>query len=193
MESAQIDQRFKLLILGDSGVGKSSVMLRFAENKFSTAHLPTIGLDFKEKSVSVGADRVKLQIWDTAGQERFKTITSTFYKGAAGIIVGYDCTREESFNNVQRWMEQISEHTTEPVVTVLIGTKYDQLEQVVSTERGEALAQQLGVRFFDTSAKTNRNITETFTYLAEELVQKYPRTASAGPKLGSPMVKQKCC
>nr|XP_032836009.1 ras-related protein Rab-35 isoform X2 [Petromyzon marinus] len=104
----EYDHLFKLLIIGDSGVGKSSLLLRFSDNVFSGSHITTIGVDFKIRTMDVGGERVKLQIWDTAGQERFRTITSTYYRGTHGVIVVYDVTSAESFVNVQRWLQEIT-------------------------------------------------------------------------------------
>ena len=99
------DYLLKLIIIGDSSVGKTCVLLRFSEDNFPTCHMPTIGIDFKIKTINVDDKRVKLQVWDTAGQERFRTITQTYYKGAMGIILVYDCTEEQTFNNVKNWLK----------------------------------------------------------------------------------------
>ncbi|XP_077416498.1 ras-related protein Rab-35b isoform X2 [Vanacampus margaritifer] len=104
------DYLFKLLIIGDSGVGKSSLLLRFADNTFSGSYITTIGVDFKIRTVEINGEKVKLQIWDTAGQERFRTITSTYYRGTHGVIVVYDVTSAESFVNVKRWLHEINQN-----------------------------------------------------------------------------------
>ncbi|XP_042193395.1 ras-related protein Rab-35b isoform X2 [Callorhinchus milii] len=104
------DHLFKLLIIGDSGVGKSSLLLRFADNTFSGSYITTIGVDFKIRTVEINGEKVKLQIWDTAGQERFRTITSTYYRGTHGVIVVYDVTSAESFVNVKRWLHEINQN-----------------------------------------------------------------------------------
>ncbi|XP_059911082.1 ras-related protein Rab-35b isoform X3 [Gadus macrocephalus] len=104
------DYLFKLLIIGDSGVGKSSLLLRFADNTFSGNYITTIGVDFKIRTVEINGEKVKLQIWDTAGQERFRTITSTYYRGTHGVIVVYDVTSAESFVNVKRWLHEINQN-----------------------------------------------------------------------------------
>nr|CAD7393725.1 unnamed protein product [Timema cristinae] len=106
----EYDHLFKLLIIGDSGVGKSSLLLRFADNTFSGSYITTIGVDFKIRTVDVDGERVKLQIWDTAGQERFRTITSTYYRGTHGVIVVYDVTSGDSFANVKRWLHEIEQN-----------------------------------------------------------------------------------
>ena len=132
--SSEYDYMFKLLILGDSGVGKSCFLLRFMEENFSLSHIPTIGIDYKTKVIRLNEARVKFQIWDTAGQERFKTITKTYYAGSMGIILAYDCTRPESFDNIRSWVEIIKLHANEHIALVLIGNKCDIPENKVSED-----------------------------------------------------------
>ena len=129
------DYLIKLLVIGNSGVGKTNMLLKFCENNFMTSHLTTIGIDFKIKTIQVGKDKVRLQIWDTAGQERFKNITQTYYKGAAGIILTYSIIDRTSFENIERWMAQIENNAPPDVSKVLIATKADlNYERQVSTE-----------------------------------------------------------
>ena len=132
----QYDHLIKLIIIGDSSVGKSCILLRFSEDHFPTSHMPTIGIDFKIKTINVQDQRVKLQVWDTAGQERFRTITQTYYKGAMGIILVYDCTEESTFNNIQNWLKQIETHASSGVTKVLVANKTDLPNRVIPTERG---------------------------------------------------------
>jgi Ras-related protein Rab-1A len=114
-----------VLLIGNSGVGKSSLLVRFAEDIFTDNFMPTIGVDFKIKTVDVDSKQIKLQIWDTAGQERFKTITSSYYKGAHGIIVVYDITDRESFSNIQTWMAEVEKHASDNISRILVGNKCD--------------------------------------------------------------------
>lgn len=165
------DHLFKLLIIGDSGVGKSSLLLRFADNTFSGSYITTIGVDFKIRTVTVDGERVKLQIWDTAGQERFRTITSTYYRGTHGVIVVYDVTSGESFANVKRWLHEI-EQNCEEVNKVLVGNKNDAPERkVVLTEDALRFAEQMGVQLFETSAKDNINVEDMFLFVTRKVLR----------------------
>ncbi|KAK9391643.1 ras-related protein Rab-35 [Crotalus adamanteus] len=156
-----------MLIIGDSGVGKSSLLLRFADNTFSGSYITTIGVDFKIRTVEINGEKVKLQIWDTAGQERFRTITSTYYRGTHGVIVVYDVTSAESFVNVKRWLHEINQNCDD-VCRILVGNKNDDPERkVVETEDAYKFAGQMGIQLFETSAKENINVEEMFNCITE--------------------------
>ncbi|XP_062617273.1 ras-related protein Rab-35-like [Saccostrea cucullata] len=158
----EYDHLFKLLIIGDSGVGKSSLLLRFSDNTFSGTYITTIGVDFKIRTVDVNGEKVKLQIWDTAGQERFRTITSTYYRGTHGVIVVYDVTSGESFANVKRWLHEIDQNC-DVVNRILVGNKDDDSDRkVVLTQDAQRFADQMGIQLFETSAKENKNVEEMF-------------------------------
>eukprot|EP00615_Pteridomonas_danica_P007401 CAMPEP_0114342708 /NCGR_PEP_ID=MMETSP0101-20121206/10012_1 /TAXON_ID=38822 ORGANISM="Pteridomonas danica, Strain PT" /NCGR_SAMPLE_ID=MMETSP0101 /ASSEMBLY_ACC=CAM_ASM_000211 /LENGTH=206 /DNA_ID=CAMNT_0001476971 /DNA_START=99 /DNA_END=719 /DNA_ORIENTATION=+ len=192
----------KLLLIGDTAVGKSSVLLRYADDQFSASFITTIGIDFKIKSIQMGDKKVKLQIWDTAGQERFKTITTAYYRGAMGILLVYDVTNRNTFNNVKNWMRQIEMHAAENVNKVLIGNKCDvgPSEREVSTAEGEALAAEYNVNYFETSAKQNLGVTEAFESITMDVVERLSDGAGNssggnGKKLGEPEPAKKggCC
>ncbi|XP_054507129.2 ras-related protein Rab-13 isoform X1 [Agelaius phoeniceus] len=119
------DHLFKLLLIGDSGVGKTCLVIRFAEDNFSSTYISTIGIDFKIRTVDIDGKKIKLQVWDTAGQERFKTITTAYYRGAVGIVLVYDITDEKSFENIQNWMKSIKENASAGVERLLLGNKCD--------------------------------------------------------------------
>ncbi|MED6220295.1 Ras- protein RABE1d [Stylosanthes scabra] len=146
------DYLIKLLLIGDSGVGKSCLLLRFTDDTFTTSFITTIGIDFKIRTVELDGKRIKLQIWDTAGQERFRTITSAYYRGAMGILLVYDVTDESSFENIRNWIRNIEEHASDNVNRILVGNKadMDESKRVVPTSRGQALANEYGIKFFET-------------------------------------------
>jgi len=167
----EYDHLFKLLIIGDSGVGKSSLLLRFSDNTFSGTYITTIGVDFKIRTVDIGGEKVKLQIWDTAGQERFRTITSTYYRGTHGVIVVYDVTSGESFANVKRWLHEIDQNC-DVVNRILVGNKNDAPDRkVVETHDAQRFAQQMGIQLFETSAKENLNVEEMFLAITKLVLQ----------------------
>ncbi|XP_058097650.1 ras-related protein RABD1 isoform X2 [Magnolia sinica] len=133
--SNEYDYLFKLLLIGDSSVGKSCLLLRFADDSYVDSYISTIGVDFKIRTVELDGKTIKLQIWDTAGQERFRTITSSYYRGAHGIIIVYDVTEMESFNNVKQWLSEIDRYATDSVCKLLVGNKCDLVEnKVVDTQ-----------------------------------------------------------
>jgi len=167
------DHLFKLLLIGDSGVGKSSLLLRFADNTFTESFISTIGVDFKIRTIDVNGKTVKLQIWDTAGQERFRTITSSYYRGAHGIIVVYDITNAETFNNVQKWLQEIERYACDTVHKLLIGNKCDLVnDRKISTEDAREFADQFNLVFLESSAKDSTNVEEAFTRMAKSIMEK---------------------
>lgn len=153
----------------------------------------TLGIDFKIKSINVDGQVVKLQVWDTAGQERFRTITQTYYKGAMGIILVYDCTEEKSFSNISNWMKQIEQHASKDVAKVLVGNKADKEDKVIDTETGKQLADEYGLDFFETSAKTGLNISELFQSIAHNIIKdkKKGGTVGGGSREGTVTIGKK--
>ncbi|KAG0595315.1 hypothetical protein M758_UG158000 [Ceratodon purpureus] len=171
------DHLFKVLLVGDSGVGKSSLLLRFTADTFDDLS-PTIGVDFKVKMMTLGGKRLKLTIWDTAGQERFRTLTSSYYRGAQGIILVYDVSRRATFADLSDvWLKEVERYSTnEDCIKMLIGNKVDleEHERVVTKKEGIAFARQHGCLFLEASAKTSINVQRCF----DELVQKILDTPS---------------
>ncbi|XP_028833540.1 ras-related protein Rab-13-like isoform X1 [Denticeps clupeoides] len=173
------DFLFKLLLIGDSGVGKTCLIIRFAEDNFNSTYISTIGIDFKVKTIDVDGKKVKLQIWDTAGQERFKTITTAYYRGAMGIILVYDITDEKSFENIQNWMKSIKENASAGVSRMLLGNKCDiETKRKVPKEVGVKLAKDHGISFFETSAKSSICVEESFFLLARDILFKINKKQS---------------
>lgn len=200
MAKKQYDLLFKLLLIGDSGVGKTCVLYRFSDDAFNTTFISTIGIDFKIKTIELKGKKIKLQIWDTAGQERFHTITTSYYRGAMGIMLVYDITNSKSFDNISKWLRNIDEHASSEVVKMLLGNKCDMSNRrVVSKERGERIAIDHGVRFLETSAKANVNIDKAFYDLAEAILDNTPsQTVSTDSRVRpvefeSSSLKRNCC
>ncbi|ONI23740.1 hypothetical protein PRUPE_2G205300 [Prunus persica] len=167
------DYSFKILLAGDSGVGKSSLLLSFISN-FVQDLSPTIGVDFKIKQLLVGGKRLKLTIWDTAGQERFGTVISSYYRGAHGIILVYDVTRRETFTNLSNiWAKEVETYSTNPeCIKILVGNKVDrENERAVSREEGMALAQEHKCLFLECSAKTRENVQQCFRDLTLKMLE----------------------
>ncbi|XP_030541119.1 ras-related protein RABC2a-like [Rhodamnia argentea] len=167
------DFSFKILLIGDSGVGKSSLLISFI-SAAPEIIAPTIGVDFKIKLLTVGGKRLKLTIWDTAGQERFRTLTSSFYRNAHGIILVYDVTRRETFTNLSDlWAKEVELYSTnQDCVKMLVGNKVDRdSDRAVTKEEGVALAGELGCLFAECSAKTRENVEKCFEQLALKIME----------------------
>ena len=164
---------FKVLTIGESGVGKTCVLRRFVENKFLKNHLATIGIDFKTKTLNINNQEIKLKIWDTAGQERFRNITTQYYKGADGIVLVYDVTDEASYDKIRDWMDQILSNTQQDDIgLVLLGNKCDMEPRNVTEEMGKKMAEELKINYFETSALNGQGIKEAFEYLARDIMKK---------------------
>ncbi|GAB2272276.1 Ras- protein RABC2a [Dionaea muscipula] len=190
--SSGYDLSFKILLIGDSAVGKSSLLLSFISNSVEDL-APTIGVDFKIKLFNVGGKRLKLTIWDTAGQERFRTLTSSYYRGAQGIILVYDVTRRETFTNLSDvWAKEVDLYSTDQdCVKMLVGNKVDRdSERVVSKQEGIALAEELGSLFLECSATTRENVEQCFQELALKIME-VPSLLEEGSNLRRNILRQK--
>ena len=172
MSEDQYDFIFKVLLLGNSDVGKSSIILRYVDQMWSDTFVPTIGVDFKVKTVQVNNKKIKMQIWDTAGQERFRTVISSYFRGSHGLFLIYDITNRDSFKNLENWLSEIEEHASKNVLKILIGNKCDlENDREIKTEEGQAFANRNGMQFMETSAKMNTNINESFETLAKLMIE----------------------
>lgn len=170
MDTPEYDYLFKILLVGDSTVGKTCFLIRFSDDEFTANHFSTIGVDFRIRTIDIDKKTIKLQIWDTAGQERFRTITSTYYRGAHGVIVMYDVTNKDSFNNIPKWLSEIEIHGKTDVVKLLVATKCDLVgNREVDYETGKEFADSLGIAFLESSAKTSQNINEAFFTIANTM------------------------
>ena len=168
----EYDYLFKLLLIGNSSVGKSSLLVRFVDDVWEENFVPTIGVDFKLKTLDVNGKKVKLQIWDTAGQERFKNITASYYRGGNGVLVVYDITDRDSFTNLTSWLIEIEKNANKNVFKLLIGNKNDlESERKVTTEEGKEFADSNGMKFIETSAKTADIVYEAFELLTKEIIK----------------------
>ena len=206
MAEEEYDFIFKVLLLGNSDVGKSSMLLRFVDSVWNDAFIPTIGVDFKVKTLEINNKRVKMQIWDTAGQERFRTVVSTYFRGAHGILLLYDVTNKDSFKNLENWLIEIEKNSNQKVLKILIGNKCDLTEdREITTEEGQTFANRNGMEFMETSAKMNTNVSEAFTTLGKLMIEFNSKTnTNQGQKSGEVKTlksnsgkdlntKKKCC
>ena len=164
---------FKILTIGESGVGKTCILRRFVENKFLKNHLATIGIDFKTKNIEIDGTPIKLKIWDTAGQERFRNITNQYYKGADGIILVFDVTDQKSFEKIKEWMSQIKANTQADQIGLNLNkNKCDNEPRTISKNDGEELGKELGIEYYETSAMKGDGIAQAFEFLAKNILTK---------------------
>ena len=180
----KIEKSFKILLLGDSSVGKTCFLKRYIDDTFQDVYLSTIGFDYKYKCITLKEGKnIKLQIWDTAGQERFRTIAKSYYKGAHGIILMYDVTDQKSFDSIKKWLEQIKEEAPNKVSVLLVANKIDIEKRIITKEDGENIAKSYDLDIYESSAKDNINVSEAFEDLAEKINAKYKIMKERGKKL----------
>ena len=169
----EYDHLFKILIIGDFGVGKSSTLLRFADGVYEDSFFSTIGVDFKIRKIEINGKAIKLQIWDTAGQERFQTLTSSYYRGSHGMIVMYDITDETSFSNVMGWLKEIDQYACENVNKIIVGNKKDrQGKRAVDYDTVKEFCDSLEIPHIESSAKADENIDVIFTTIAKSIMDR---------------------
>ncbi len=153
---------FKIIIIGDAGVGKSNILLQFIEKEFQKIHDMTLGVEFGSKVISADGKKYKLQIWDTAGQEAFRSITRSYYRGSIGCLLVYDVSQKSTFDNVKTWYDDIKQYAPSNIVVTLIGNKSDLKDREVSAQEGQQFADKYNIGFFETSALTGSHVNDTF-------------------------------
>ena len=188
---------YKVLLLGDSTVGKTCFLLRYTDNTFLDLHMSTIGLDYRLKTMILENQRiVKVQLWDTAGQDKYRAITRNYYRGANGIILLFDVTNEKTYDNIKKWIISIKEEISDHICIVLIANKIDNVqERKINKENGEKLAETYGIKLFECSAKTGEGVNESVFYLVEKIVENDPDFKNRGNNLRliTNKKKKKCC
>jgi len=168
-----IDYLFNLVLVGDSGVGKSCILQRFADDTYTENYMTTIGVDFKIRTVELDGKTVKLNVWDTGGQERFRAVTSSYYRGSHGVVIVYDITSKSSFDHVISWLQEVERSAPADANRLLIGNKCDvDTGRQVTTEEGQALADKLGMPFLETSAKFATNVEHSFLTMAKQIKER---------------------
>ncbi|KAK4122594.1 ras-domain-containing protein [Parathielavia appendiculata] len=172
MANDEYDFLFKVVLIGDSGVGKSNLLSRFTRNEFNLDSKSTIGVEFATRSIQIDNKTIKAQIWDTAGQERYRAITSAYYRGAVGALLVYDISKSLSFENVTRWLKELRDHADSNIVIMLVGNKTDQRHlRAVPTEDGKNFASENGLSFIETSALEATNVDLAFQNILTSIYQ----------------------
>ena len=195
--SNEVEFVFKILLLGDSEVGKSCFLMRYSDNVFVENYITTIGLDYKLKSVKLDSGKtIKVQLWDTAGQDKYRTIAKNYFKGSHGILLLYDVTKQSSFQNIRDWIQDIREEVSQKAIIFLIGNKIDLVDKrKISKEKGLELAEEYKLPFFEASAKSGENVDEVFKALYKKISEVY---GDMEKERGAKLIKKqknkgKCC
>ncbi|KAL7668906.1 hypothetical protein ACOME3_009588 [Neoechinorhynchus agilis] len=174
MAKRNYDVLLKILLVGDSGVGKTCILQRFCCDDYNDSFISTIGIDFKVVTVQISGRIVKLQIWDTAGQERFHTITTSYYRGANAVVLIYDVTSAKSFHNITNWLSRIEKQAPPRIVKMMLGNKIDMNDKIeVAKENATELAENMHILFFETSARDGTNVSKAFYAIAEKALDQY--------------------
>lgn len=186
-EDSADDYLFKIVLIGDSAVGKSNLLARFARDEFYPNSKSTIGVEFQTQKIEINGKEVKAQIWDTAGQERFRAVTSAYYRGAVGALLVYDISRRQTFDSIGRWLNELHTHSDMNVVSILVGNKSDLKDgREVSTDEGKSLAESEGLFFMETSALDSSNVTAAFETVVKEIYNILSRKVMQSQELKKP-------
>ena len=171
MENKEYDLLFKLILIGDSYVGKSNILLKYLKNQFNENSKTTIGVEFGTKNIIINNKRIKIQIWDTAGQERYRSITSAYYKGAKGALIVYDITRKNTFDNIDKWITDLKLNGDKNIYIIILGNKSDLIDKrEINKNDGIKKAEMYKTAFLETSALNGDNISKAFDELIEQIV-----------------------
>ncbi|GJP37996.1 hypothetical protein CLOM_g15059 [Closterium sp. NIES-68] len=195
-QNDEYDYLFKVVLIGDSGVGKSNLLSRFTRNEFCLESKSTIGVEFATRSIQVDGKTIKAQIWDTAGQERYRAITSAYYRGAVGCLLVYDITKHVTYENVERWLKELRDHADSNIVIMLVGNKSDLRHlRAVTTEDAHSFAEKEGISFIETSALESTNVENAFHKILTEIYRIVSKKAlsqedsgPAGPGEGTSII-----
>ena len=192
------DVKYKIMVLGESKVGKTSLIKRYTKDQFGGVYLTTVGMDFQDKIIEIEDKKVRLQVWDTAGQERFRNVTKSYFQSSRGLLVVYDITDKESFEKINFWIKNIKENAPENAKLILVGNKCDLAnERQISYEEGEKKASNYNIKFFESSEKEGTNVKEFFFYLANEIYQDEKTKGKDNKKTiqlnANQKGKKKCC
>ncbi|KAL3515749.1 hypothetical protein ACH5RR_022651 [Cinchona calisaya] len=187
----EYDYLFKVVLIGDSGVGKSNLLSRFTRNEFCLESKSTIGVEFATRTLQVEGRTVKAQIWDTAGQERYRAITSAYYRGALGALLVYDVTKPTTFENVSRWLKELRDHADSNIVIMLIGNKTDLKHlRAVATEDAQGFAEKEGLSFIETSALEATNVEKAFQTILGEIYRIISKKSLASDESAPASIKE---
>ena len=201
LEEEAYDERIRIMLLGDSNVGKTSILKRYCKNQFSESYISSVGIDFETKYIKVDEKTINLQIWDTAGQERYKVICKNYYNKGDGFIIVYDITNKRSFDSIVNWVEDIKELASNDNKNIILGNKCDlESERKINKEEGDNLAKKYNCQFFEVSAQNGKNIDKSFLCLVQSILNDVNNSYSS--RRGSQIDKQsfsannkkrKCC
>ncbi|PRP86585.1 putative Rab5 family GTPase [Planoprotostelium fungivorum] len=169
----------KIVLLGDTGVGKTSLVLRYVEQRFATQQLPTIGASFLSRTIWVDDIRIKLQLWDTAGQERFRSLAPMYYRGASVALVVYHVCNRESFEMTKSWIEELRSNNENHIIVAIVGNQIDRTDRIVTEEEGRIYAESIEARYFETSAKKDVGVEDMFLQIAKELTKRVQKSSES--------------